>query len=222
MIPDEMLTLGQTQFPVLGQIADGHSRLVTEHGVSVNAAAGDVLFDVGDEVPGLGLVVSGCVRVSSRSETGRELVLYRVRPGETCTITAGCLVSDSRYPARGTLEEDLSALVLPRTLFRTLLHDSDPFREFVFGIFTSRLGHLMELVSEVAFHKLDVRLARRLLDLGPVIEKSHQELADEVGSTREMVSRILESFADQGMVALGRRRIEILDVDAVRRDLLDR
>jgi CRP/FNR family transcriptional regulator len=88
----------------------------------------------------------------------------------------------------------------------------------VFNIFTERVDHLMELVNEVAFNRLDARIVAKLIELGPVIALTHQQLADEVGSTREMVSRILESLADRGSLRLGRKRIEVLDPEALRSD----
>jgi CRP/FNR family transcriptional regulator len=179
---------------------------------------GRTLFEVGDQCEGLGLVVEGCVRVSCVSESGRELVLYRVRPGQTCTITASCILTDRPFPAIGSIEEDTSALFIPTNGFRFLLAESPPFRDFVFNIFTERVDHLMELVNEVAFNRLDARIVAKLIELGPVIALTHQQLADEVGSTREMVSRILESLADRGSLRLGRKRIEVLDPEALRSD----
>ena len=165
------------------------------------------------------MIIAWRSRVSAQSRGGRELVLYRVRPGQTCTVTASCLLSGAPYPARGVVEDPISGVFLSRPTFRELVDSSAPFRDFVFSILTSRIDHLMEVVSEVAFHKLDLRLASRLLELGPTIEMTHQQLADEIGSTREMVSRILEAFADRGWVGLGRKRIEIIDVDALRGEI---
>jgi CRP/FNR family transcriptional regulator len=215
VIPHDSYRRGVSRFPFLAKLTDIDRQRVVETGSIVLLDGGTTLFDVGDACSGLGLVIDGCVRVSCVSQAGRELVLYRVRPGQTCTVTASCLVSEEPYPAMGVLEVDTTALIMPKEIFRTLLGDSEVFRDFVFDIFTARIDHLMELVNDVAFNKLDVRLASRLIELGPVIEKTHQDLADEIGSTREMVSRILESFADQGILALGRKRIEIQDPEKI-------
>ena len=107
------------------------------------------------------------------------------------------------------VEEPLTAVAIPREFFSRFVERSGVFQEFVLEIFSSRVNHLMELVHEVAFNKLDQRLASRLLDLGPVVTMSHQELAAELGTSREIVSRILESLADEGAVTLGRRRISL-------------
>ena len=216
MISEGSYQRGAATFPVLAELDPNHRQAVLSEGADVRFEGGSLLFDVGQECEGLGLVLRGSVRVSCLSESGREIVLYRVRPGETCTITVSCLVSERTFSARGTVEEDTTGLFVPSATFRRLLRESNPFRDFVLEIFSARIDHLMELVNEVAFNRLDERIVARLLELGPVLELTHQDLADEVGSTREMVSRILESLADRGLVTLGRRRIEVCDPGALR------
>lgn len=222
VISDELYRRGAATFPVLAELDPGHRGAVSSEGAGVQFDGGTTLFDVGQDCEGLGLILGGCVRVSCLSEGGREIVLYRVRPGETCTITVSCLVSDRPFSARGTVEEHTTGLFVPSAVFRRLVRESPAFRDFVLGVFASRIDHLMRLVNEVAFNKVDERIAARLLELGPVLQMTHQDLADEIGSTREMVSRILESFADQGLVTLGRRRIEVLDPETLRRMLTSR
>jgi CRP/FNR family transcriptional regulator len=219
VIHEESYLRSATTFPVLAELESGHREAVLSEGANVRFERGSLLFDVGQECEGLGLVLEGSVRVSCLSEGGREIVLYRVRPGQTCTITASCLVSEQPFAARGVVEENTTGLFIPSSTFRRLLRESNPFRNFVLGIFTARIDHLMELINQVAFNKLDERIAARLLELGPMLHMTHQDLADEVGSTREMVSRILESFADRGLVVLSRRRIEVPDLEALRNAL---
>ena len=120
-------------------------------------------------------------------------------------------MSDTLFAAQGVAEESVTALAMPRPVFDALFEGSPVFRRFVLEIFSGRITLLMELVNEVAFNKLDRRLGARLLELGPVVSMSHQELAEELGTTREIVSRILESLADAGAVSLGRRRITVVN-----------
>jgi len=220
MIPPEFYERGVSFFSVLAGLSAGHRRLVADTGSCVQGERGATMFTVGDPCIGLTLLIDGCVRVSCVSAAGRELVLYRVRAGESCTINARCLIANEPYPATGVFEEETTALIVSKDTFHHLVGTSDVFRAFVLEIFTAQIDHLMQLVNHVAFEKLDVRIASRLIDLGPVVTKTHQELADEVGSSREMVSRILESFADQGLVSLGRKRIEIPDLDRFERTTL--
>jgi CRP/FNR family transcriptional regulator len=198
-------------FDVLERLEPESLEKVRARGEEVRMPSNSWLFRMGDRCEGFGFVIDGCIKVCMSSETGREMVLYRVRPGESCTVTVSCLINDQSYPAEGITEGPLEAVSIPRTLFDDLIAQSAVFRKFVLEIFSTRVNYLMELVNEVAFNKLDQRLAARLLELGPVVTMTHQELAGELGTTREIVSRLLEDFADQGIVTLGRKRIEILN-----------
>mgnify|MGYP001827996494 FL=1 len=211
MLNPEFFNRARAAFAVLDRLEPEALDRVRTGGQEVQMASGNWLFRLGDRCEGFGFVIDGCVKVSISSETGREMVLYRVRPGESCTVTVSCLINDRPYPAEGITEGPLVALSIPRGLFNDLIGTSVVFRKFVLEIFSTRINSLMELVNEVAFNKLDQRLASRLIELGPVVTMTHQELAGELGTSREMVSRLLENFADQGLVTLGRKRIEIED-----------
>ena len=178
--------------------------------------AGTVLFDVQQPCQGFPLVIAGTIRVVKPSVNGRELPLYRVVAGESCIITTSCLLGHADYNARGIAETETSLVLLPRELFDQLL-DQPAFRSFVFHLFAERVADLMQLIEEVAFRKLDQRLAGLLLGKGKSIHATHQQLADELGSVREMVSRLLKAFAEQGLVRLGREQVEILDPAGLRR-----
>jgi len=138
-----------------------------------------------------------------------------VLPGESCLVSSGCLLGKAAYNACGIAERDTVLALLPRSRFEALLVDAG-FRQYVFELFADRIADLMQLVEEVAFRKLDQRLAALLLGKGRVVQLTHQQLADELGSVREMVSRLLKGFAEQGWVRLGREQIEILDPAALR------
>jgi CRP/FNR family transcriptional regulator len=164
------------------------------------------------------LLTSGALRVVKTAESGRELLLYRVQPGEVCVITIGCLLGGSPYPARGVAEDDLTGARLSQSLFEALVVEVPEFRRAIFQLLGERLASLMRLVEEVAFHRLDERLAALLLrqsssEPSEPIRLTHQEIADDLGSAREIVSRILESFEAEGLVELGRRRINVLDTE---------
>lgn len=197
--------------PALASLPDALHASVAEQLQPITAPAGATLFDVGTACQALPLVLEGRIRVSKRAESGREISLYHVHPGELCIVTVGCLLGASAYPASGCTETPLRALALPRPAFMTLLHAHAPFREWVFRIFSERITGLMQLVEAVAFQRLDQRLAGWLLARAPVATASHQAIADELGSVREFISRLLRQFETQGLVRLGRERVEILD-----------
>ena len=203
------------RFPVFRQLdAPRLARLLAEAQL-VQVPAGTVLFDASQPCRGFPLVLEGAVRVQMNAPSGREIQLYRVEPGQGCIMSGGCLLGHSDYSARGIAEQDVTLLSVPPALFHELLLQFEPFRRFVFGMYGERLAEVMELVEEVAFRRLDERLAQLLIRRGPVLEATHQKLADELGSVREIVSRLLRSFADRGWVKLERERITVLDLKSL-------
>ncbi len=182
----------------------------------MHVPAGQLLFDDHQACEGFPFVVEGSVRVSKCAPSGRELPLYRVAPGETCIISSSCLLGHEDYNARGVTESDTLLMLLPKAVFDELLGEP-AFRGFVFHLFAERIADLMQLIEEVAFRRLDQRLAALLLGKGRVLHVTHQQLADELGSVREIVSRLLKGFAADGLVRLAREQVEILDPAGLRR-----
>lgn len=198
-------------YPALASLDDARfDRLLGEAHV-LEVLAGAVLFDEESPCQAFPLLVDGTIRVSKLGSNGRELQLYRVVPGEACIVTSSCLLGQVAYNARGVAETPIVAVALPQPVFSRLLSEHQPFRDYVFGLFAERIAELMQLVEAVAFQRLDQRLATLLLGKGRVIHVTHQALADELGSVREIVSRLLKTFAEQGLVSLGREQIEIVD-----------
>ena len=178
---------------------------------------GTVIFDENQPCQGFPMLLSGSIRVIKSAPSGRELQLYRVMPGESCILTSSCLLGHTRYQARGIAEQELLMVLLPATSFHSLLAKHEAFRNYVFTLFSDRLTDLMQLVSAVAFQKLDQRLAALLVSKPSPLRTTHQALADELGSAREIVSRLLKGFSEQGWVKLAREEIEITDKTALKR-----
>lgn len=181
----------------------------------VRAPKGTVFFRPGQPCRGFPLLLEGSVRVSQTSPGGREIVLYHVEPGQGCLLSGGCLLGHSDYAASGVADTDVTLLSIPPTLFQELLVAHEPFRRFVFGMYNERLAQVMQLVEEVAFRRLDARLAQLLVQRGPVLATTQQELAEELGSVREIVSRLLRQFESRGWVELGRSRITVREPRAL-------
>lgn len=178
--------------------------------------AGKDVFVEGDEVQAIALLMSGAVRVYKIGETGREITLYRFGFGESCILTANAILSRQLFSAIATVEQDAEAIMIPAESFREWVHRYDVWRDFVFTILSQRLSRLMEIVDEVVFQRMDVRVASLLHERGKThnpINGTHQEIAAELGSSREVISRILENLARQGMIRVLRGSIEILDAD---------
>lgn len=206
----------EAQYPVLAELPSKLREDIAAAAQAVTVPAGTTLFDERQPCQGFPFLLAGAIRVSKVAANGRELPLYRVTPGETCIITSSCLLGNVPYNARGTTESETVLVLLPQSLFTELLAQA-PFRHFIFNLFAERMADLMRLVEEVAFRKLDQRLAALLLGKGRVVRATHQQLADELGSVREMISRLLKGFAEQGWVTLGREQIEIRDAAGLRR-----
>lgn len=204
-------------YPMLGKLPAAELDGVLVQAMPLSLPAGAVVFDESQACQGFPLILSGSLRVVKSSPNGRELQLYRVLPGESCILTSSCLLGNSRYQARGVTEQPLEMVLLPAPLFHQLLGKHDAFREYVFHLFSDRLTDLMHLVSAVAFQKLDQRLAALLIAKPSPLHTTHQALADELGSAREMVSRLLKGFAEQGWVKLAREQIEVTDAKALER-----
>jgi CRP/FNR family transcriptional regulator len=181
----------------------------------MRAPKGAVLFQPGQPCRGFPLLLEGTVRVSQVSPAGREIVLYHVGPGEGCLLSGSCLLGHSDYRASGVAESDATLVAIPPALFHELMLGYEPFRRFVFGMYGERLAQVMELVEEVAFRRLDARLAQLLVRRGPVVEATQQALAEELGSVREIVSRLLRQFEARGWVELARNRITLRDPGAL-------
>lgn len=180
-------------------------------------ARGGLAFDEGTPCTALLLLTAGRVNVVRPGPRGREILLYRVDPGQSCVLTLHCLLQGVRYPARGVAASTCHGVTLPREFFFELLDRERDVRDLVLRSVSSRVVELMDLVEQVAFNRLDERLAgwllaRRGKEPGEAIRCTHQEIADELGSVREIVSRILGSFADRGVVSLERGQVRIEDV----------
>jgi len=203
-------------YPVLARLPASLRQRIGDTAQTLSLPAGATVFDERQPCRGFPFVLDGAIRVAKQSAGGRELPLYRVVAGESCIITSSCLLGHADYNARGVTEGPTTLALLPRDLFDEMLGEP-AFRDFVFALFSERMAELMQLVEEVAFRKLDQRLASLLLGKGRVVHATHQQLADELGSVREMVSRLLKGFAEQGLVKLGREQVEVLDAAGLRK-----
>jgi CRP/FNR family transcriptional regulator len=203
------------RFPLFAELPAARLQALLAEVQLLRVAQGTVLFDANQPCRGFPLVLEGSVRVAKTASNGREILLYRVEPGQSCILSGGCLLGHSDYTASGIAETDVELVSLPPAPFNELMLQFEPFRRYVFGSYGERLSEVMELVEAVAFRQLDARLAQLLIRRGPVIEGTHQGLAGELGSVREIVSRLLRSFEQRGWVRLERERVTVLDPKAL-------
>ena len=199
-------------FPPLLALESSAREILNKSARIVEAPVGTVGYREGGTCGAYVMRLAGQSRVYKMSSSGREILLYRVAAGETCVITTTCLLGNSNYPASTIVEEPIRDVIIPSSAFNQLMVDSKVFRTFVMTNYGALISDLIVLLDEVAFHSLDARLAKLLLDAGSVsISRTHQLIADELGTAREVVSRQLKRFEKKGWVALGRGHVEISD-----------
>jgi len=201
------------QFAGLDRLAEEDRDALARAGHVVRLDAGAVVFAPGSACSTYLLVVDGSVRVQMVADTGREILLYRVRAGESCVLTTACLLGQELYAATGMVEAATTAVAVPQPAFVALMGRSDAFRRFVFHGFGQRLADLLATMQDAVFHRVDGRLARLILERGrdgPVVA-THQDLATELGTAREVVSRYLKTFERDGLVERSRGAIRLVD-----------
>ena len=191
----------------------GGSRLVDAMRV-ITVQPGKSLYQHGQACENYLLILSGSVRVQKLSEKGQVITLYHLVAGRACELTTTCLLGGKNYPAEAVAETEVHAVLIPKTDFHQALAELPDFRNFVFSSIDKGMNDLIGLLEDVSFGRMDSRLARRLLQLADVahpIAVTHQALAEELGTAREVISRLLKGFERQNWLSLRRGHIEILD-----------
>lgn len=199
-------------------------RALVEAATVVRLEAGAYFLREGDSCAHFAIIVSGKLRVFKLAESGQEITLYHVGAGDICPLNVSCILSDRPVPAMARVEEDIEAIIVPAGTFRLWMAEHESLRTFVFQTFSSRLSEVMSLVEEVAFRRMDQRLARRLEELileesgtHGSVEVTHAEIAADLGTAREVVSRLLKEFERLGAISLSRGRIGCRDAAVLRK-----
>lgn len=207
-------------FPALQRLPADTFDVLAKSARVVAMPAGSRIFGPGHAPDSYLLLLDGTVRVQQASDTGREIVLYRVAAGESCALTTACLMAYEDYSAEAVAETDVRAVAIPRQAFDMLIAQSAEFRRFVFTAFSRRVTDLFHVIEDVAFARMDIRLAEKLLALsgsGEQLAATQQQLAAELGTAREVVSRLIAEFHRRGWVASARGSITIKDRAALDR-----
>ncbi|WP_456372593.1 Crp/Fnr family transcriptional regulator [Thiolapillus sp.] len=202
-------------FPELGKDQELLEALLT-NGSPARLEAGQHICMEGSTCSHLAFVLSGVGRIYKLSETGREITLYRVEPGECCILTLSCIISTKRFPAFAVSESELQAIMVPASAIQAWMEDSPLWRRYAWNLIAERLGEIISLVEEVTFRRMDERLAfylnqRDLFPLGEQKRITHQQIAAELGTSREVISRLLKDLEEQGLVELGRGWLRLLE-----------
>lgn len=209
----------QDLFPALAT-GDSQSQAVLEGARMVTMSADEWVFRAGSPCENYVLLLEGSVRVQVIGENGREALLYRVLPGQSCVLTTCCILSGDDYPAEGFTESPVSALVVNKTAFDKAMGSASAFRQFVFANLGGRIAEVIARMEEVAFRPVERRLASFLLSRcggSGAVQATHQEIAAELGTAREVISRYLKRWESSGLVALGRSTVKVRSAEGLRR-----
>jgi CRP/FNR family transcriptional regulator, anaerobic regulatory protein len=213
--------------PFIDEASPELRNALAENAVVVRLRAGEYFLREGDSCAHFAVVASGRMRVFKLGENGHEITLYHVGPGEACPLNVSCILSETTVPAMACVEDDVEAIVVPAATFRRWIAEHESLRSFVFRMFAGRLTEVMSLVEEVAFRRMDQRLAGRLAELfesdgsDGSVEITHAELAANLGTAREVVSRLLKEFERLGAIRLQRGKIFVRN-SALLRTLAER
>ncbi len=206
------------RFASLAALSPELKTYLADNSIVSVVAAGTTVFGPGNAPENFLLLLSGTVRVQKTSANGREIVLYRVASGESCVLTTACLLAQEDYLAEGITESEIEVVALPRGAFDQLVANSALFRKFVFGAYASRLTDLVMMIDEIAFSKIDIRLAQRLIKLADSagqVSMTHQALAQELGTAREVISRQLQEFQRRDWITITRGQVFIKNIKAL-------
>jgi CRP/FNR family transcriptional regulator len=184
---------------------------ILSHSMLRSFTGEQVIYSEGDACSAIALVISGEIRVFKIGEGGREITLYEIERGETCILNASCILSKMSYPAHAVTVIETELLLIPAPDFRALLARYEDMRDFVFNLLSRRLTSVMALVEEIAFRRMDLRLLEYLEEKSEdgALNSTHQKIANDLGTSREVVSRLLKDFERQGKVILSRNLIRI-------------
>lgn len=185
------------------------------HGSRQVVPAGQHLYWEGDRCNGIAFLYGGGIRVYKCGETGREITLYDIGPGETCILNASCIMGEKAYPANAVTTAPTDLLLVPAQKFRQYVESHEVMRTFVFALLSQRLNEVMSLVEEVAFRRMDERLLDYLMEKSGdgMLSATHQKIANDLGSSREVISRLLKELERQGDVELGRNEIRVKAIE---------
>jgi CRP/FNR family transcriptional regulator len=214
MTPEAIDTEWVERFPGLSRLEPNTKSLLVQRSTVVTLPEKTIIFGPGNSPENMLFLLDGTVRVQQVSETGHEIVLYRINAGESCVLTTACLLAYDDYSAEGIAETEVQAAAVPRQVFDDLVAQSPSFRNFVFAAFSKRITDLFLIIDEVAFQRMDVRLAHKLLELSKgndQVSTTHQKLSVELGTAREVISRQLQEFQRRGWVEQSRGTIKILN-----------
>ncbi len=207
------------KFPLNKYLSPHDRALVRDNLVITESPAGTVIFDA-TTCKGILAVVRGVIRVYILSETGREITLYRLFENDICTLSVSCIMGKLPMQAMIKADTDCTIASLSNDVFSGIHERTPAVQTYLLEQMNERLGDVIWVVEQVAFHGMDRRIGRFLLEQpSTVIYATHEEIAFELGTAREVVSRMLKYFEKNGYITLSRGKLKIIDPEGLKKSL---
>jgi CRP/FNR family transcriptional regulator len=218
-IPREQIARISGHIPFLNQQDDELKQRFYSQASIIKLQKGQPICHEGNHCSHLSIVLEGTARIYKLGENGKEITLYRISQGESCILTASCILSEIPFPAFAICDSDIEAAIIPANTVQTWLSESAVWRDYIFSLVATRLSNIIHVVEDVVFRKMDRRIAaylcNRAINESTAIRVTHQEIASELGTSREVVSRILKDFEHEQLIKVTRGAIHLIDFDAL-------
>lgn len=190
---------------------------IEKHGIHKEVKAGDVIMEYGQFIKSVPLILNGCIKVMRQDDEGKELFLYYLYPGETCAMSLTCCMANQKSEIRAIAEEDSEFIAIPIQYIDLWMHDFTDWKNLVMQTYSNRFRDLLNTIDNIAFRNMDERLEEYLFSKTQalqtdVLNTTHQEIANELGTSREVISRLLKQLEKKGKINLGRNKIEIVSL----------
>lgn len=205
-------------FPVWNKLSAKHQELISSNLISRHVEKGSVLHNGSMDCTGLFLIKSGQLRAYILSDEGREVTIYRLFERDICLFSASCMMNSIQFEITISAEKDSEIWVIPVEVYRHVMEESAPVANFTNEIMASRFSEVMWLIEQIMWKSLDKRVASFLLEEAALeqtnkLKITHENIANHLGTHREVVTRMLRYFQNEGMVKLTRGLVEICDED---------
>ena len=209
-----------TKYSFLGEPESKLMQDIIKYGTFKRINKGEYVFLENDKCNYFSFVISGEVRVFKAGETGREITLYRFGVGESCILTLSCLLGNNHFPAIAVTEDDIEAILVPSKVIREWFKSHQTFRDYAFDILSKRLSDVIMVINEIAFKRVDERVSEYLInhsDIDGSLNTTHKNIAIDLGTSREVITRILKEMEANNLLVISRGRIDIIDIGALRK-----
>ena len=193
---------------------------IKSYGTFKKIDKGEYIFLENDNCNYFSFIISGEVRVFKAGETGREITLYRFGTGESCILTLSCLLGNNHFPAIAVTEDDIEAILVPSKIIREWFTSHQSFRDYAFDILSKRLSDVIMVINEIAFKRVDERVSEYLInhsDSEGSLNTTHKNIAVDLGTSREVITRVLKEMESSGILIISRGKIDITNIDGLRK-----